>query len=158
MAQVAFSASPWTGLLFAVGPFAGSWRIGVYGLLGAAASAVAAAVPGADRDGLAKGLVGYCGCLTGIAVGHLPRARFGQRETIEQVIRDRARVLEVAQPGDQNEVLPAAEDLVGGREAKVSSCGHGSRRLPGCSGRFVPPVRGSVRPPGVSPPPCGRLP
>ncbi|MFF4763138.1 urea transporter [Streptomyces sp. NPDC001292] len=68
IAQVALSASPWTGLFFTVALFAGSWRIGVYGLLGAAASTVAAAVLGADRDGLAKGLEGYCGCLTSIAV------------------------------------------------------------------------------------------
>ena len=47
---------------------------------------------------------------------HPPRGRVGQRETIEQVIRDRARVLEVPQPGDQHEVLPPAEDLVDGRE------------------------------------------
>ncbi|MGW2411169.1 urea transporter [Streptomyces tubercidicus] len=68
IAQVALSPSPWTGLFFTVALFAGSWRIGVYGLLGAAASTVAAAVLGADRDGLVKGLEGYCGCLTGIAV------------------------------------------------------------------------------------------
>ena len=35
---------------------------------------------------------------------------------VEQVVRDRARVLEVPQPGDQHEVLPPAEDLVDGRE------------------------------------------
>ncbi|MFJ3821292.1 urea transporter [Streptomyces nodosus] len=68
VAQVALSASPWTGLLFTIALFAGSWQIGVYGLLGAAASTAAAAVLGADRDGLTKGLEGYCGCLTGIAV------------------------------------------------------------------------------------------
>nr|BFD86638.1 urea transporter [Streptomyces sp. Xyl84] len=68
IAQVALSASPWTGLLFAVALFAGSWRVGVYGVLGAAASTGAAAVLGADRDGLSKGLEGYCGCLTAIAV------------------------------------------------------------------------------------------
>ncbi|MFF8590235.1 urea transporter [Streptomyces sp. NPDC015220] len=68
IAQVALSSSPWTGLLFTVGLFADSWRIGVYGLLGAAASALAAAVLGADRRGLANGLEGYCGCLTAIAV------------------------------------------------------------------------------------------
>ncbi|MFB7594009.1 urea transporter [Streptomyces sp. NPDC056160] len=68
IAQVALSPSPWTGLLFAVALFAGSWRVGVYGVLGAAASTGAAAVLDADRDGLAKGLEGYCGCLTAIAV------------------------------------------------------------------------------------------
>ncbi|WP_225094718.1 urea transporter [Streptomyces sp. CoH27] len=68
IAQVALSASPWAGLLFTAALFAGEWRIGVYGLLGAAASTAAAAVLGADREGLGKGLEGYCGCLTGIAV------------------------------------------------------------------------------------------
>ncbi|MCQ8193293.1 urea transporter [Streptomyces rugosispiralis] len=68
VAQVALSASPWTGLLFTVALFAGGWRIGVYGLLGVAASTVAAFVLGADRDGLANGLEGYCGCLTSIAI------------------------------------------------------------------------------------------
>ena len=47
---------------------------------------------------------------------HLPRRRVGQREAVEQVVRDRARVLEVPQPGDQHEVLPPGEDLVDGRE------------------------------------------
>ncbi|WEO99496.1 urea transporter [Streptomyces sp. FXJ1.172] len=68
VAQVAFSASPWTGLLFTAGLFATDWRIGLFGLLGAAASTAAAAVLGADRDGLAKGREGYCGCLTAIAL------------------------------------------------------------------------------------------
>ncbi len=45
-----------------------------------------------------------------------PGARLGQREAPQQVIRDRAGVLEVPQPGDQDEVLPPAEDLVDGRE------------------------------------------
>ncbi|WP_078531059.1 urea transporter [Streptomyces sp. PsTaAH-124] len=68
IAQVALSPSAWTGLLFALALFAGGWRIGVYGLLGVVSSTAAAAVLGADRGGLAKGLEGYCGCLTGIAV------------------------------------------------------------------------------------------
>ncbi|MFI2200300.1 urea transporter [Streptomyces sp. NPDC020192] len=68
IAQVALSTSPWTGLLFTAALFAGERRIGLYGLLGAAVSTAAAAVLGADRAGLAKGLEGYCGCLTGIAV------------------------------------------------------------------------------------------
>ena len=45
-----------------------------------------------------------------------PCGRVGQREALEQVVRDLARVLEVPQPGDQHEVLPPAEDLVDGRE------------------------------------------
>ena len=47
---------------------------------------------------------------------HLPRGRVGQREALEQLIRDRARVLEVPQSGDQHEVLPSAEDFVDRRE------------------------------------------
>jgi hypothetical protein len=47
---------------------------------------------------------------------HLPRGRLGQREPLEQVIGDRGRVLEVPQPGDQQEVLPPAEELVDGGE------------------------------------------
>jgi hypothetical protein len=35
-----------------------------------------------------------------------PGARLGQREAPQQVRRDHARVLEVPQPGDQNQILP----------------------------------------------------
>src|SRR5258708_21206536 len=35
---------------------------------------------------------------------------------LEQVIRDRARSLEVPQPGDEHKVLPPGEDFVDGRE------------------------------------------
>ncbi len=49
-------------------------------------------------------------------VDTLRAGRVGQREALEQVIRDRARVLEVPQPGDQHEVLPPAEDFVDRRE------------------------------------------
>src|SRR5262249_20945366 len=45
-----------------------------------------------------------------------PGARLGQREAPQQVIRDRGRVLDASQPGDQDEVLPPAEDLVDRRE------------------------------------------
>ncbi|MFD7496932.1 urea transporter [Streptomyces sp. NPDC059832] len=68
IAQVALTSSPWAGLLFTVALFVGGWRIGVYGLLGAASSAGAAVLLGADRQGVGKGLEGYCGCLTGIAL------------------------------------------------------------------------------------------
>ncbi|MFD7922180.1 urea transporter [Streptomyces sp. NPDC059740] len=68
VAQVALSASPWTGLLFTLALFAGGWRTGVFGLLGGCASTAAAAVLGCDREKVAKGLEGYCGCLTGIAL------------------------------------------------------------------------------------------
>lgn len=68
VAQVALMSSPWAGLLFTVALFVGGWRIGLYGLLGAASSAGAAVVLGADRQGVVNGLQGYCGCLTGIAL------------------------------------------------------------------------------------------
>src|ERR1700722_9828463 len=45
-----------------------------------------------------------------------PGARPGQREAPQQVIRFSAGVLEVPQPGDEDEVLPPAEDLIDGRE------------------------------------------
>ncbi|MFE2373267.1 urea transporter [Streptomyces sp. NPDC059398] len=68
IAQVTLSANPWTGLLFTVALFAEGWRTGVYGLLGAGVSAATAALLGADRGNIVKGLDGYCGCLTGLAL------------------------------------------------------------------------------------------
>ncbi|MGW1694695.1 urea transporter [Streptomyces sp. NPDC002399] len=68
VAQVALSSNAWAGLLFTVALFVDGWRLGVYGLLGAASSTAAAALLGADRKGLVNGLQGYCGCLTGIAL------------------------------------------------------------------------------------------
>jgi hypothetical protein len=47
---------------------------------------------------------------------HLTRGRVGQRQALEQGIRDHGWVLEVSQPGDKHEVLPPAEDFVDGRE------------------------------------------
>ncbi|MFE9486992.1 urea transporter [Streptomyces sp. NPDC006641] len=68
IAQVVLVGSPWSGLLFAVALFVGGWRLGVFGLLGTAASTGAAVLLGADRKGVAQGLQGYCGCLTGVAL------------------------------------------------------------------------------------------
>ncbi|WP_326693483.1 urea transporter [Streptomyces sp. NBC_01387] len=68
VAQVALSSNAWSGLLFTVALFVDGWQLGLYGLLGAASSTVAAALLGADRKGLTEGLQGYCGCLTGIAL------------------------------------------------------------------------------------------
>lgn len=68
IAQVVLVGSPWSGLLFAVALFVGGWRLGVSGLLGTAASTGAAVLLGADRQGVAQGLQGYCGCLTGLAL------------------------------------------------------------------------------------------
>jgi hypothetical protein len=61
-----------------------------------------------------------------------PGGRIGQRETMEQTIRDRAWVLEVPQVGDQHEILPPAEDLVDGRELSGEADGLSDvRRLRG---------------------------
>ena len=50
-------------------------------------------------------------------VGRHPAAgRVGQVEPGQQVVRDRAGVVEVPQLGDQDEVLPSGEDLVDGGE------------------------------------------
>jgi hypothetical protein len=42
--------------------------------------------------------------------------RVGQRETIEQRVRDRPWVVEVPQARHQHGVLPPAEDVIDGRE------------------------------------------
>ncbi|MFE6102344.1 urea transporter [Streptomyces laurentii] len=74
IAQVALSASPWTGLLFLAALFADDWRIGVLGVLGTAASTGTAALLRTDHDDrIRQGLEGYCGCLVGIALS----VRFG---------------------------------------------------------------------------------
>ncbi|MFJ6011261.1 urea transporter [Streptomyces sp. NPDC092952] len=66
--QVVLVGSPWAGLLFALALFTGGWRLGVFGLLGTVASTGAGVLLGADRRGMAQGLQGYCGCLTGLAL------------------------------------------------------------------------------------------
>ena len=47
---------------------------------------------------------------------HPPRGRVGQLEALEQAIHDRVRVLDVPEPGHQNEVLSPGENFVDGRE------------------------------------------
>jgi hypothetical protein len=64
--------------------------------------------------------------------GHLPPIGLGQREAIEQVIRDRTRVVEVPQPGHQHQVLPPGEDLVHGSELPGQA--EGFADLPGLRG------------------------
>ena len=73
---------------------------------------------------------------------HLPAGRVGEREPLEQVVGDRARVLEVSQLRDQHEVLPTAEDLVHGGELAGQAEG-----LPHVSG-----LRGDVEPVDVGRP------
>src|SRR5262249_36633321 len=60
---------------------------------------------------------------------HQSLCRIDQREALEQIHCDSTRILEVAQPGDQHEVLPPAEDLVDGRElpGKANGLAHARR-------------------------------
>lgn len=44
--------------------------------------------------------------------GRLPGPRLGQSESGQQVVGDLVRILQVAQPGDQDQVFPAGEHLV----------------------------------------------
>jgi hypothetical protein len=63
---------------------------------------------------------------------HPPLGSVGEGETLQQVIRDPARVLEVPELGDQHKVLSPAEDLVHGRELSGEADGVPHvRRLPG---------------------------
>ena len=50
---------------------------------------------------------------------HLPQSSVGEREAVEQTIRDRTWVLEVPKLGDQHEVLASAENFVDGRNCPV---------------------------------------
>ena len=92
---------------------------------------------------------------------HPPRGSVGQPETIEQVIRDRAWVLEVPQAGDQHEVLSAGEDLVDGCElareterlpdvrslrGDIEAVDDGGPRVGPEQGRQDPDDRGLARP------------
>ncbi|MGW2282148.1 urea transporter [Streptomyces sp. NPDC001770] len=74
--QVDLQPALWTGVLILAGLWAAGWRIGLFATLGTLISTATAWALGADRDGIARGLQGYCGCLTGIALvtslGHHP--------------------------------------------------------------------------------------
>ena len=65
--QVMFQNNPLTGLLFLVGIFVNSAKLGGAGLLGLAASTLAAYLLGADRSLIRAGLFGFNGILVGIA-------------------------------------------------------------------------------------------
>jgi urea transporter len=66
--QVMFQNNPLTGLLFLVGIFVNSFKLGGAGLLGLAASTLAAHLLGADRALIRAGLFGFNGILVGIAL------------------------------------------------------------------------------------------
>jgi urea transporter len=66
--QVMFQNNPLTGLLFLVGILVNSPELLGAGLLGLAASTLAAYLLGADRDLIANGLFGFNGILVGIGL------------------------------------------------------------------------------------------
>jgi urea transporter len=66
--QVMFQNHPLTGLLFLVGIFVNSAKLGGAGLLGLAASTLAAYLLGADRALIRNGLFGFNGILVGIGL------------------------------------------------------------------------------------------
>ena len=68
--QVMFQNSPITGLCFLVGLFVGGWQFGVYGLLGTAASTLAAHWIGVPDSAVRAGLYGYNGTLVGVALAY----------------------------------------------------------------------------------------
>src|SRR5918993_4955491 len=66
--QVMFQNNPLTGLLFLVGIFVNSFKFGGAGLIGLAASTLAAHLLGVDRALIRAGLFGFNGILVGIAL------------------------------------------------------------------------------------------
>jgi urea transporter len=66
--QVMFQNNPLTGLLFLVGIFVNSAKLGGAGVLGLAASTLAAWLLGADRALIRNGLFGFNGILVGIGL------------------------------------------------------------------------------------------
>ncbi|MFC8826006.1 urea transporter [Streptomyces sp. NPDC057137] len=74
--QVDLQASIWTGAFILAGLWVAGWRIGLFATLGTLFATASAYALGVDRSGIALGIQGYCGCLTGIALvtslGHHP--------------------------------------------------------------------------------------
>ncbi|MFF2327373.1 MULTISPECIES: urea transporter [unclassified Streptomyces] len=74
--QVDLQSCLWTGVFILAGLWAAGWQVGLFATLGTLISTATARALGADRSGIALGLQGYCGCLTGIALvtslGHHP--------------------------------------------------------------------------------------
>ncbi|MEE1742729.1 urea transporter [Streptomyces sp. BE147] len=74
--QVDLQPGAWTGAVILLGLWAAGWETGLFATLGTLISTATAYALGVDRSGIALGLQGYCGCLTGIALvsslGHHP--------------------------------------------------------------------------------------
>lgn len=58
----------WTGLIFIVALFVGSWQLGVFGLPGTGLATVTAQLLGAPRERIEQGLEGFNDPLIGIAL------------------------------------------------------------------------------------------
>ncbi|WP_406500702.1 urea transporter [Streptomyces sp. NBC_00846] len=66
--QVDLQPGIWTGAFILAGLWVAGWRIGLFATLGTLISTATAYALGVDRSGIALGLQGYSGCLTGIAL------------------------------------------------------------------------------------------
>lgn len=66
--QVDFQASVWTSLAILAALWAESWEFGLFAVIGAVSSTLAARVLAVDRDTLTQGLMTYCGVLGSIAM------------------------------------------------------------------------------------------
>ncbi|MCX4672058.1 urea transporter [Streptomyces sp. NBC_01381] len=66
--QLGLQTNVWAGGVFLLAFFVGSWRMGVFGLLGAVVSTATAYALGVDRGRIDLGLEGFSGCLTGLAL------------------------------------------------------------------------------------------
>ncbi|MFJ9420220.1 urea transporter [Streptomyces sp. NPDC101227] len=66
--QFSLLTNVWTGVLFMLALFVGSWQAGLLGLVGAAVSTATAYAMGVDRRTIDLGTQGFSGCLTGIAL------------------------------------------------------------------------------------------
>ncbi|OON71469.1 urea transporter [Streptomyces tsukubensis] len=74
--QVDLQPGLWTGLIILASLWVAGWQIGLFATLGTLVSTATALALDVDRSHLSAGLLGYCGCLTGIALltylGHHP--------------------------------------------------------------------------------------
>lgn len=74
--QVDLQPGAWTGAVILLALWAAGWEAGLFATLGTLFATATAYALGVDRSGIAQGLQGYCGALTGIALvtslGHHP--------------------------------------------------------------------------------------
>ncbi|MCX4679790.1 urea transporter [Streptomyces sp. NBC_01433] len=74
--QVDLQPGAWTGAVILLALWAAGWEMGLFATLGTLFATATAYALGVDRSGIAQGLQGYCGALTGIALvtslGHHP--------------------------------------------------------------------------------------